>query len=69
MNLNNETFIIVISIIIGITLISLVYVFFLKSQLRKLEIENANIEEISSFIREGTLAFLKKNTRLSFGLL
>lgn len=64
MNLNNETFIIVLSIIIGITLISLVYVFFLKSQLRKLEIENANIEEISSFIREGTLAFLKKEYKI-----
>lgn len=64
MNLNDQTFIILLSLIIGATLISLIYAFFLLGQLKKLRVGHDKIEEISSYIREGTLAFLKQEYRI-----
>jgi K(+)-stimulated pyrophosphate-energized sodium pump len=64
MNLNDRTFIIFLALIIGTTMISLIYVFFLKSQLGKLKVGNSKIEEISSYIKEGTLAFMKREYKI-----
>lgn len=64
MQLEEKTFIVFLAIIIGMTLISLVYALFLKEQLRKLKVGNSKIEEISSYIREGTLAFIKKEYKI-----
>ena len=64
MQLEEKTFIVFLAIIIGMTLISLVYALFLKEQLRKLKVGNSKIEEISSYIREGTLAFVKKEYKI-----
>ena len=64
MNLDDRTLIIILALIIGTTLISLIYAFFLKGQLTKLKVGNSKIEEISSYIREGTLAFIKKEYKI-----
>ncbi len=64
MNLDDRTLIIILALIIGTTLISLIYAFFLKGQLTKLKVENSKIEKISSYIREGTLAFIKKEYKI-----
>ncbi|HHU60199.1 TPA: sodium-translocating pyrophosphatase, partial [bacterium] len=64
MNLDDKTFIIFLASIIGTTLISLIYTFFLKGQLNKLKVGNSKIEEISSYIKEGTLAFIKREYRI-----
>jgi K(+)-stimulated pyrophosphate-energized sodium pump len=64
MDLNSKTFIIFLAAIIGTTLISLIYVFFLRNQIGKLKVGNSKIEEISSYIKEGTLAFLKKEYKI-----
>lgn len=64
MNLDDRTLIIILALIIGTTLISLIYAFFLKGQLTKLKVGNSKIEKISSYIREGTLAFIKKEYKI-----
>lgn len=64
MNLDDKTLVIFLALIIGTTVLSLIYAFFLKGQLKKLKVNNDEIEEISSYIKEGTLAFLKKEYKI-----
>lgn len=53
-----------IVIVLGTTLISISYAFILFFQLRKLNVKNESIKEISSYIKEGTFAFLKREYKI-----
>lgn len=56
--------ILILALVIGAAVISLLYAFFLKAQLYKLSAKHEKIEEIASFIKEGTQAFLKKEYKI-----
>ncbi|MFA6889691.1 MAG: sodium-translocating pyrophosphatase [Bacilli bacterium] len=53
-------------LVIAATLICLAYALVLLIKIRKMKINNEKIEEISSYIREGTLAFLKREYKIIF---
>src|SRR5690606_10847595 len=64
MNLDDRTFVVFLALIIGTAILSLIYAFFLNGQLKKLKTNNVDIDKISSYIKEGTLAFLKKEYKI-----
>ena len=64
MNLDDRTFVVFLALIIGTAILSLIYAFFLNGQLKKLKTNNDDIDKISSYIKEGTLAFLKKEYKI-----
>lgn len=53
-------------LVISATIICLGYAMVLLIKIKKLKIEHDKIEEISSYIREGTLAFLKREYKIIF---
>lgn len=53
-----------IVIVMGATLITIAYALVLLLKLRKLNVKNESIKEISSYIREGTYAFLKREYKI-----
>lgn len=53
-----------ISAIILLTLITLGYVFLIFRSIKKIKIANPQVEEISSFIHEGAMAFLKREYKV-----
>ena len=55
-----DTSVILLLLVIGATLISLVYAASLMIRIKKQAVNHAKIEEISSYIRIGTLTFLKR---------
>lgn len=55
---------ILLSVVIGATLITILYAFLLLRRISKLRANHSKIEEISSFIREGTVAYLKRQYRI-----
>src|SRR5690554_5749059 len=55
---------IIILVVIGATLISLLYAFVLLRKIRRLKANHEKIEEISSYIKEGTFAFLKREYKI-----
>jgi len=56
--------IIILSSVIGATLISLLYAFVLSSKIKRMKVNHDKIEEIASYIREGTIAFIKREYRI-----
>jgi len=53
-----------ILIVLGVTLITIAYAFILLSKIKKLTVKNQSIKEISSYIKEGTYAFLKREYKI-----
>lgn len=53
-------------LVISATIICLGYAMVLLIKIKKLKVEHDKIEEISSYIREGTLAFLKREYKIIF---
>lgn len=53
-------------IVIAITIISLLYAVVLLLKINRAEVNHDKIEEISSYIHEGTLAFLKREYKIIF---
>ncbi|MDY4787950.1 MAG: sodium-translocating pyrophosphatase [Bacilli bacterium] len=49
-----------IIIVTVVSLLGLAYAFFLKHKVDKVEVENARMKEIQSYIKEGAMAFLKR---------
>src|SRR5690554_4688649 len=53
-----------ITVILGATLLTIAYAFVLLIKFKKLTVKDKEIEEISSYIKEGTYAFLKKEYKI-----
>ncbi len=53
-----------IVLVLGATLITIAYALVLLLKLKKLNVKNESIKEISSYIREGTYAFLKREYKI-----
>lgn len=53
-----------IVIVMGATLITIAYALVLLLKLKKLNVKNESIKEISSYIKEGTYAFLKREYKI-----
>ena len=53
-----------IVVVIGATLITIAYALVLLLKLKKLTVKNESIKEISSYIKEGTYAFLKREYKI-----
>jgi len=51
-------------VVIAVTILSLLYAFLLLYKIKKAKIDHDKIEEITSYIREGTLAFLKREYKI-----
>ncbi|MFA6936571.1 MAG: sodium/proton-translocating pyrophosphatase, partial [Bacilli bacterium] len=55
--LNSFTMVIIVTIV---SLLGLAYAFFLKNKVDKVKVEDKKMAEIQSYIREGAMAFLKR---------
>lgn len=51
-------------LVIGATLISIGYAFILLLKIKKAKVNHEKIEEIASYIKEGTFAFLKREYKI-----
>ncbi len=58
--MKQSTFVFLLGIVIVSALISVLYAFILLRRVYKLKVHNQRIKEISSYIKEGTTAFLKR---------
>lgn len=62
--MNPSTVKIILAIIIVATILSVLYAFLLLRRINRIKINNQAISDISSYIREGTIAFLKREYRI-----
>ncbi len=60
----NSTSIFLLCLIIGATLITILYVFYLYHKVGKIKISKKNVEDISGYIKEGAMAFLKREFKV-----
>ena len=60
----DKTSIIILSSVIISTLITMAYVFFLYYKVGKIKVSNPQVSDISNYIREGAMAFLKREFRV-----
>lgn len=56
--------IIILSCVLLATIVTLAYVFILFRRVNRIEIKNKKVEEISSYIHEGAIAFLKREYKI-----
>ena len=60
----NNTAILLLSLVCASTIITILYVFFLFHKIGKIKVANKDIENISSYISEGAMAFLKREFKV-----
>ena len=60
----NTTSILILSLICAATVITILYVFYLYHKIGRIKVANKNIEDISGYIREGAMAFLKREFKV-----
>ena len=56
--------ILILCLIIAATLITIFYVFFLYHKIGRIKIANPDVENISGYIREGAMAFLRREFKV-----
>ncbi|MDD2434289.1 MAG: sodium/proton-translocating pyrophosphatase, partial [Bacilli bacterium] len=57
MFLTQFTMVIIVTIV---SILGLLFAFYIKHKIEKVQVENAKIKEIQSYIKEGAMAFLKR---------
>ncbi len=60
----NTTSILILSLICAATIITILYVFYLYHKIGRIKVANKDIEDISGYIREGAMAFLKREFKV-----
>ena len=60
----NSTSIFLLCLIIGATLITILYVFYLYHKVGNIKVSKKNVEDISGYIKEGAMAFLKREFKV-----
>ena len=55
-----KSYVIISIVVISLALLGLLYAFYLKGKIDKVKVENPRMAEIQSYIREGAMAFLKR---------
>ncbi|MFA5466948.1 MAG: sodium/proton-translocating pyrophosphatase, partial [Candidatus Izemoplasmatales bacterium] len=62
--MTQDTALLLLVLIICATLISILYAFLILRRIKKIKVQHEEIKAISSYIKEGTLAFLKREYRI-----
>ncbi len=60
----NTISILILSLICAATIITILYVFYLYHKIGRIKVANKDIEDISGYIREGAMAFLKREFKV-----
>ena len=60
----NTISILILSLICAATIITILYVFYLYHKIGRIKVANSDIEDISGYIREGAMAFLKREFKV-----